>query len=122
MAFSAPAAPCPRCSSGVVASACSRRSTSFAVSACAFVTVATIDAFCASARASMIFAFSRIFASSASRTPFAARSFAFAFASLRQIKKAPALGQLITNYRDAVHAGILKVMSKMGISCLHSYT
>ena len=75
-------------SAAVVASACSRRSTSFAVSACAFVTVATIDAFCASARASMILAFSRIFASSASRTPFAARSFAFAFASLRQFLRA----------------------------------
>ena len=37
------------------------------------------------------------------------------------MKKAPPLAQMIDNYRAGCHAGILKVMSKMGISCLHSY-
>jgi glutamate synthase (NADPH/NADH) len=43
------------------------------------------------------------------------------FASLMQVKKAPPLKQMISNFREGCHAGILKVMSKMGISCLHSY-
>jgi glutamate synthase (NADPH/NADH) len=43
------------------------------------------------------------------------------YASLTQVKKAPSLSQMITNFREGCCAGILKVMSKMGISCLHSY-
>ncbi|KAF4731477.1 hypothetical protein FOZ62_008738, partial [Perkinsus olseni] len=31
------------------------------------------------------------------------------------------LNKMVKNYRAATHAGILKVMSKMGISCLSSY-